>query len=110
MAQQDLRYYLNGMLLLIEDNKLTLVATDTHRLGITSIDLDGNFEKSETIVPRKTVLELIRQLEDSDKPVIVEIYPKRYAFVFGCCTGLKSDFRKISRFQTRNSANQRVPI
>lgn len=44
MAQQDLRYYLNGMLLLIEDNKLTLVATDTHRLGITSIDLDGNFE------------------------------------------------------------------
>lgn len=82
MAQQDLRYYLNGLLLLIEDNKLTLVATDTHRLGITSIDLDENFEKSETIVPRKTVLELIRQLEDSDKPVIVEIYPKKVCFRF----------------------------
>jgi len=82
MAQQDLRYYLNGMLLLIENNKLVLVATDTHRLGITSADLDGEFERSETIVPRKTVLELIRQLEDSDKPVTVEIYPKKICFHF----------------------------
>lgn len=82
MAQQDLRYYLNGLLLLIEDNKLTLVATDTHRLGITSITLDNNFEKSETIVPRKTVLELIRQLEDSDEPVVMEIHPKKVCFRF----------------------------
>lgn len=82
MAQQDLRYYLNGTLLLIEDNKLMLVATDTHRLAITSFDLDRQFEKSETIIPRKTVLELIRQLEDSDKPVTVEIYSKKICFHF----------------------------
>jgi DNA polymerase-3 subunit beta len=80
MAQQDLRYYLNGMLLLVEDNQLMLVATDTHRLGITSVNLDAHFEKSETIIPRKTVLELIRQLEDSDQPVIIEIYSKKIYF------------------------------
>lgn len=82
MAQQDLRYYLNGMLLLIEGNQLMLVATDTHRLGITAVDLNSEFEKSETIVPRKTVLELIRQLEDSDKPVTIEVYPKKICFRF----------------------------
>ncbi len=82
MAQQDLRYYLNGLLLLIEDNRLTLAATDTHRLGVTSIMLDERFEMSETIVPRKTVLELIRQLEDSDRPAVIEIYPKKICFRF----------------------------
>ncbi|MXS86363.1 DNA polymerase III subunit beta [Nitrosomonas sp. HPC101] len=82
MAQQDLRYYLNGMLLLIEADRLTMVATDTHRLGITSVGLNEPLEKLETIVPRKTVLELIRQLEDSDKPVTIEIYPKKICFRF----------------------------
>lgn len=82
MAQQDLRYYLNGMLLLIEESKLTLVATDTHRLGMTTIDLNGEFERSETIIPRKTALELMRQLEDSDEPVTIEIYPKKICFRF----------------------------
>lgn len=82
MAQQDLRYYLNGLLFLIEENKLTMVATDTHRLGVTSITLDEKSERSETIVPRKTVLELIRQLEDSEKPVIIDIFPKKICFRF----------------------------
>lgn len=82
MAQQDLRYYLNGLLFLTEANKLTMVATDTHRLGLTSISLDKEFEKFETIVPRKTVLELVKQLEDSEKPVTVEAFPKRICFRF----------------------------
>ncbi|BBL34679.1 beta sliding clamp [Nitrosomonas stercoris] len=80
MAQQDLRYYLNGMLLLIENQQLLLVATDTHRLGITTINLEIPAERSETIIPRKTVLELIRQLEDNDQPVTIEIYSKKICF------------------------------
>jgi DNA polymerase-3 subunit beta len=82
MAQKDLRYYLNGLLFSVEEDKLTIVATDMHRLGLTSIHLDDNFEKTETIVPRKTVLELIKQLEDSDEPVTIEILPKKICFHF----------------------------
>lgn len=102
MAQQDLRYYLNGLLLLIEGNKLTLAATDTHRLGVTSITLDENFETSETIIPRKTVLELVRQLEDSDRPAVIEIYPKKICFRFSdvvlfskVVSGKFLDFRRV---------------
>jgi DNA polymerase III subunit beta len=82
MAQQDLRYYLNGLLLLIEQDRLTMVATDTHRLALTFIPLENPFDNSETIVPRKTVLELAKQLEDSEKPVTIEVFPKKICFRF----------------------------
>ena len=54
MAQQDVRYYLNGMLFEITNNKLKAVATDGHRLAICDLDTDFQTEtKTEAIIPRK---------------------------------------------------------
>ncbi len=64
MAQQDVRYYLNGMLLEMEDMALRAVATDGHRLAICEVALAAKTTKQQVIVPRKGVLELQRLLED----------------------------------------------
>jgi DNA polymerase-3 subunit beta len=60
MAQQDVRYYLNGMLLETSDGHLRAVATDGHRLALSQAELDGKVEEQQVIVPRKGVLELQR--------------------------------------------------
>ena len=61
MAQQDVRYYLNGMLLETSGQHLRAVATDGHRLALCQVELDGaDFEEQQVIVPRKGVLELQR--------------------------------------------------
>ena len=83
MAQQDIRYYLNGLLLVVEGGELKLVATDGHRLAFASIELQGNLARQEAIVPRKTVLELSKLLADSDDEVRIELSAGQAAFSFG---------------------------
>jgi DNA polymerase-3 subunit beta len=64
MAQQDVRYYLNGLLLETEKTRLRAVATDGHRLALSEVDLIGAATRDEQlIVPRKGVLELSRLLD-----------------------------------------------
>jgi DNA polymerase III subunit beta len=64
MAQQDVRYYLNGLLLETERKTLRAVATDGHRLALSEISLGSAAARDEQlIVPRKGVLELNRLLE-----------------------------------------------
>lgn len=71
MAQQDVRYYLNGLLLETERKKLRAVATDGHRLALSEIELDAPATRDEqVIVPRKGVLELNRLL-DGDGEVAI---------------------------------------
>ncbi len=65
MAQQDVRYYLNGMLLETDGNVLRAVATDGHRLALCETALDAGAKPSQVIVPRKGVLELQRLLGSS---------------------------------------------
>src|SRR5882724_2044216 len=69
MAQQDVRYYLNGMLLEVDGSVLRGVATDGHRLALCEIQLSGNGEATplQVIVPRKGVLELQRILTGEDE-------------------------------------------
>ncbi len=63
MAQQDVRYYLNGMLLETEGKSLRAVATDGHRLALCETELESRAKTSQqVIVPRKGVLELQRIL------------------------------------------------
>lgn len=62
MAQQDVRYYLNGLLLETEDSTLRAVATDGHRLALCEISLTEPARGAQVIVPRKAVLELQRIL------------------------------------------------
>jgi len=84
MAQQDIRYYLNGMLLVIDKGSLQAVATDGHRLSWASIGVAGeaDFARQEVILPRKTVLELGKLLTDSDDPVTLDILANQVRFRF----------------------------
>ena len=72
MAQQDVRYYLNGMLLETGGKHLRTVATDGHRLALSQAELDGaELEEQQVIVPRKGVLELQRLLSGEGSVDIV---------------------------------------
>ncbi len=62
MAQQDVRYYLNGMLLETDGKMLRTVATDGHRLALCEMDLPTTGGHQQVIIPRKGVLELQRLL------------------------------------------------
>ncbi len=83
MAQQDIRYYLNGMLLVFEPGRLRAVATDGHRLAHSATPADGIETRHEVIVPRKTVLEMQRLLDDSDEPVTIDVAAGQIRFTFG---------------------------
>jgi DNA polymerase III subunit beta len=83
MAQQDIRYYLNGLLMVVEEKQLKLVATDGHRLAFASLKLAADLPRQEVIVPRKTVLELSKLLADTDDEVKIEVSPAQAAFSFG---------------------------
>jgi DNA polymerase-3 subunit beta len=83
MAQQDIRYYLNGLLMVVEEKQLKLVATDGHRLAFASLKLAADLPRQEVIVPRKTVLELSKLLADSEDEVNIEVSPSQAAFSFG---------------------------
>jgi DNA polymerase-3 subunit beta len=72
MASQDVRYYLNGLLLERDDAALRAVATDGHRLALGSLITSKKAqEKTNVIVPRKAILELGRLLNDSEDNVTV---------------------------------------
>jgi DNA polymerase-3 subunit beta len=82
MAQQDVRYYLNGVLLIIEGNKLKAVATDGHRLAYNACPIEGAYEKHEIILPRKAVTELSKLLLDTDQSVELEFSTQQFKAVF----------------------------
>jgi len=82
MAQQDIRYYLNGLLFEVDGKKLNIVGTDGHRLSFTSTALKEAKEKTQTIVPRKTILELTKLLGDDDQPVYISISKNQVTFKF----------------------------
>jgi len=83
MAQQDIRYYLNGLLMVVEGGELKVVATDGHRLAFATLSLGANLPRQEAIVPRKTVVELTKLLADSDDEVRIELSGTQAAFSFG---------------------------
>ncbi len=74
MAQQDVRYYLNGLLFDLRDQMLRCVATDGHRLALCETALENSTgSKRQIIVPRKGVTELQRLLEGGDREVELEV-------------------------------------
>lgn len=74
MAQQDVRYYLNGMLFEIANNTLRVVATDGHRLAMNQSPIDLSAPQTvQVIIPYKGVMELMRLLKEADKTLSVEI-------------------------------------
>ena len=82
MAHQDVRYYLNGMLIEIRSDLVRTVATDGHRLAVA--DMDGEITSvdgvQQVILPRKAVLELNRLLNYTDNEIGIEITSNHIRF------------------------------
>jgi DNA polymerase-3 subunit beta len=74
MAQQDVRYYLNGLMLEVSANYLRAVATDGHRLAYCEKETNADIaDIKQVILPRKGVLELVRLLGDTENTVKVTL-------------------------------------
>lgn len=75
MAQQDVRYYLNGLMMEMSSKLLRSVATDGHRLALKDVplEIEVNEDKRQIIVPRKGIQELMRLLGDSEDEVNVVV-------------------------------------
>jgi len=103
MAQQDVRYYLNGLLLEVDSGMIRTVATDGHRLAICEHQADVSpGEKIQVILPRKGVMELARLLSDSDEPVKVmignnhlSVVLEDYSFTSKLIDGKFPDYQRV---------------
>jgi DNA polymerase-3 subunit beta len=82
MAQQDIRYYLNGLLIEVKDKNINIVGTDGHRLSFTSLELKTPTNPAQVIVPRKTIVELVKLLGDTDDPVEISFSNNQVNFKF----------------------------
>jgi DNA polymerase-3 subunit beta len=72
MAQQDVRYYLNGMLFEVSPDYLRVVSTDGHRLAMETLESKNDIASvQQLILPRKGVMELARLLEDEGDITLV---------------------------------------
>jgi DNA polymerase-3 subunit beta len=82
MAVHDIRYYLNGILFVAEGKQLSLVATDGHRLAFASALLDVEVPRQEVILPRKTVIEMQRLLNDAEGAIEMQFANNQAKFAF----------------------------
>lgn len=84
MAQQDVRYYLNGLLLEVADHTLRTVATDGHRLALCEVGTEHDPEGGvQAIVPRKAVMELAKLLGEDEELVTIEAGGSHLRFQLG---------------------------
>ncbi len=104
MAQQDVRYFLNGLLLEIHNDHIISVATDGHRLAKTQIQVDPlDIEMVQSIVPRKAVLEIGKFLDpNSEDQVKVRINASHlsiesggFKFISKLIDGRFPDYEKV---------------
>ena len=86
MAQQDVRYYLNGMLFELKPGRLRAVATDGHRLALCDAELDMPVEEASVILPRKGVMELSRILGDAGENARLTVGRNHVRIVVGAIT------------------------
>ena len=74
MAQQDVRYYLNGLLLEVGGEKIRAVATDGHRLALHDVECNTGVKSLiQIIVPRKGAMELVRLIEGGESELRVKL-------------------------------------
>jgi DNA polymerase-3 subunit beta len=104
MAQQDVRYYLNGMLWETSQNQLRTVATDGHRLAMCTQTVDiVSDQKTQVVLPRKGVLELSRLLDDDENARAtlsvgdkhLQVITDKYTFTTKLVDGKFPDYEKV---------------
>ncbi len=118
MAQQDVRYFLNGMLLEVTPEHIRAVATDGHRLAMCTMLPGAGSERQQVIVPRKGVTELGRLLAEGDEQVTLSLGSNHlkavlggYSFITKLVDGRFPDYEKvIPRGGTRESIGDRQQL
>ncbi len=102
MANQDVRYYLNGMLFDIEDSTIRSVATDGHRMAVAQAQLTQSYAQHQIIVPRKGILELVKLLDAPEQPVELQIgasnvrvQVNQFIFTSKLIDGRFPDYRRV---------------
>lgn len=103
MAQQDVRYYLNGLLMELENRAIRMVATDGHRLALCETPYGKEIDnKQSLIIPRKAVLELHRLLADDDADVeirvdgnVIQVRTKEITFTSKLIDGRFPDYQNV---------------
>ncbi|MCC2607216.1 DNA polymerase III subunit beta [Planctobacterium marinum] len=103
MAQQDVRYYLNGLSLELEGDLIRSVATDGHRLALSKHTLEGAaFPTNQVIIPRKGVMEILRLIGDEDASLKIQIgsnhirlYSSDFIFTSKLVDGRFPDYRRV---------------
>lgn len=103
MANQDVRYYLNGMSIESEGSEIRSVATDGHRLAICKIANDSlALPARQVIVPRKGILEIIRLLTPVDEEINlylgsnhIRIIDSEFSFTSKLVDGRFPDYRRV---------------
>ena len=111
MANQDVRYYLNGLLFEVDNGTLRTVATDGHRLALSSMELGVTAgQQKQVIIPRKGVLELMRLLAADDQLIRLSIgqnhirlMDSQFSFSSKLIDGRFPDYRRVL---PRNSSRQ----
>lgn len=84
MAQQDVRYYLNGLLLEVSKDLLRAVATDGHRLAMKEAPVKINIsEERQVILPRKGVMELVKTVQNNEEEMLIQIANNHARFTLG---------------------------
>ena len=103
MAQQDVRYYLNGLSLETEGSLIRTVATDGHRLALAKVEYQvGSLPQKQVIIPRKGVLEISRLIDDDDTLLKVKIgsnhirlHSSDFIFTSKLVDGRFPDYRRV---------------
>lgn len=102
MAQQDVRYYLNGVLLEVGQGKLRAVATDGHRMAVSELAVPAAKGEKQVIVPRKAVHEINRLLSTDDEAVTLQlgqnhfgIQTEELTFISKLIDGRYPDYHKV---------------
>jgi len=104
MAQQDVRYFLNGLLIETGEGKLRVVSTDGHRLAKNEISLaSANGEIKQSIVPRKAIQEILKFLSPESEEEIkvginnshISIKTENYQFISKLIDGRYPEYQKV---------------
>lgn len=101
MAQQDVRYYLNGMLWEVAGNNLRAVATDGHRMALCDVECEADVEDNLTaILPRKGIMELSRLLGEDDIDISlgsnhVRVNSADFCFTSKLVDGAYPDYERV---------------
>lgn len=113
MAQQDVRYYLNGLMFEILDNQLLTVASDGHRLALSKNNISADVEAiNQVIIPRKAAQEVLRLIEKHDDAVFIKIAKNNIKFTFGdvqlnakLIDGRFPDFKNVVPEESKHTFN-----